>query len=77
MADQMIRGGRVVDGSGADAREADVRVLAGRIAALEDTEYLFICEGAMVFYDDDGVTGYLGWEEIAKMKAGFEAASAA
>ena len=45
--------------------------------ALEDTEYFFLCEGPMVFYGDEGMTGYFGWEEIAKMRAGFEASSAA
>jgi hypothetical protein len=36
--------------------------------ALEDTEYLFICDGPVVYFDDDGLTGYLGWEEIQHMK---------
>jgi len=45
--------------------------------ALEDTEYFFLCEGPLVFYDENGITGYLGWEEVARMKAAFEAASAA
>jgi len=38
--------------------------------ALEDTEYIFVCDGPLVFYDDNGVTGYLGWEELARMRAG-------
>ena len=46
-------------------------------AALEDTDYLFICEGPMVFYGDEGITGYFGWEEVARIQAGFEAASSA
>jgi len=37
--------------------------------ALEDTDYLFICEGPMVFYADEGITGYFSWEEVAKMQA--------
>jgi anti-sigma factor ChrR (cupin superfamily) len=36
--------------------------------ALEDTEYLFICDGPVLFYDDDGFTGYLGWEQLEKLK---------
>ena len=34
----------------------------------EDTEYLFICEGPVLFYDKDGLTNYLSWEELARMK---------
>ena len=37
--------------------------------ALEDTEYIFICEGPLVFYDEKGITGYLGWEELRRMSA--------
>jgi hypothetical protein len=43
--------------------------------ALEDTDYLFICEGPLVLYDDNGITGYFGWEEVARMKAGYDAAT--
>ena len=39
---------------------------------LEDTEYLFICNGSILFYDDDGFTSYLGWEELARMKHDYE-----
>ena len=46
-------------------------------AALEDTEYIFICDGPLVFFDENGVSGYLGWEELARMKSGLEKASAA
>jgi len=45
--------------------------------ALEDTEYIFVCDGPLVFYDENGVTGYFGWEELAKMKAAVEASDAA
>ena len=45
--------------------------------ALEDTEYFFLCDGPLVFYDENGITGYLGWEEVARMKAAVDAASAA
>ena len=43
-------------------------VLHGETEALEDTEYLFICDGPIVFYDKDGLTSYLGWEELERMK---------
>lgn len=45
--------------------------------ALEDTDYFFLCEGPMVFYDENGVTGYFGWEEVSKMQAGAAASNAA
>ena len=44
-------------------------VLHGATVALEDTEYLFICDGPVMFYDDNGLTSYLSWEELARMKA--------
>ena len=34
MFDYLIKGGTVIDGTGAPAREADVAVLDGRIAAI-------------------------------------------
>ena len=40
----------------------------GTTTALEDTDYIFICEGPVLFYDDDGFVGYLGWEEIQRIK---------
>ena len=43
-------------------------VLHGETEALEDTEYLFICDGPIVFYNEDGLTSYLGWEELERMK---------
>ena len=43
-------------------------VLHDETIALEDTEYLFICEGPVLFYDKDGLTNYLSWEELARMK---------
>jgi len=49
-------------------------VLHGATVALEDTEYLFICDGPVLFFDDNGLTHYLGWEELARMR---EAAKAA
>jgi len=37
--------------------------------ALEDTTYLFICEGAILFIDETSFTGYLNWEMLEKMQA--------
>jgi anti-sigma factor ChrR (cupin superfamily) len=44
-------------------------MLHGATTALEDTEYLFICNGPVIFFDDDNFTGYLGWEELTKLQA--------
>ena len=46
----------------------------GATTALEDTEYLFICDGPVLYFDDDGFTGYRGWEQLQRMQ---EAASKA
>ena len=43
-------------------------VLHGATEALEDTVYLFICNGPLLFFNDDSFTGYLSWEELEKMK---------
>lgn len=43
-------------------------VLHGATEALEDTVYLFICNGPLLFFNDDQFTGYLGWEELEKMR---------
>jgi len=43
-------------------------VLHGATTALEDTEYLFICDGPVLFYNDDGIQSYLGWEELHRMR---------
>ena len=52
-------------------------VLHGATTALEDTEYLFICNGAVLFFNDDGFTSYLSWEELERMRAAQIAASTA
>ncbi len=52
-------------------------MLHGATTALEDTEYLFICNGPVLFFDDDKFTSYLSWEELERMKqAQLESASA-
>jgi len=43
-------------------------VLHGATEALEDTEYLFICNGPILFYDDEHFTVYKSWEEIEKLR---------
>ena len=45
-------------------------MLHGETTALEDTEYLFICNGPVLFFDDDKFTRYLGWEELQRMREG-------
>jgi quercetin dioxygenase-like cupin family protein len=50
-------------------------MLHGATTALEDTEYLFICNGPVLFFEENkGFTGYLGWEELRRMKQAHEAA---
>ena len=36
--------------------------------ALEDTEYLFICDGPVLFYGEDDFSGYLGWEQLQRLR---------
>ncbi len=43
-------------------------VLHGATEAVEDTEYLFICNGPIIFYDNDQLTTYTSWEEMEKMR---------
>lgn len=50
-------------------------VLHGATTALEDTEYLFICNGAVLFFDEDKFTSYLSWEELERMRAAQAAAA--
>jgi gentisate 1,2-dioxygenase len=40
----------------------------GATTALEDTEYLFICDGPILYFDEDGFTDYLGWEQLSRMQ---------
>ena len=43
-------------------------MLHGATTALEDTEYLFICNGPVLFYNEEGFTFYLGWEELRRLE---------
>ena len=40
----------------------------GATTALEDAEYLFFCDGPVLFFDKDGFTGYRGWEQVLRMQ---------
>ena len=49
-------------------------VLHGATTALEDTEYLFISNGAVLFFDEEqGFTSYLSWEELRRMENAYKA----
>jgi hypothetical protein len=48
-------------------------MLHGATTALEDTEYLFVCNGPVLFYNDDGFTGYINWETLQQTKDAFYA----
>ena len=51
-------------------------MLHGATTALEDTEYLFISNGAVLFFDEDrGFTSYLSWEELRRMEDAYNAKS--
>jgi anti-sigma factor ChrR (cupin superfamily) len=51
-------------------------MLHGATTALEDTEYLFICNGPLIFHDGEAFTSYLGWEEMERMRQSGEGANA-
>ena len=36
--------------------------------ALEDTEYLFIMQGAVLFFDGKQFLGYQGWEDSPRVR---------
>ena len=44
-------------------------MIHGATEALEDTEYLFLCDGPVLFFEESkGFTGYLGWEELRRIE---------
>jgi quercetin dioxygenase-like cupin family protein len=43
-------------------------VLHGATTALEDTLYLFFCQGPILYFDDNGFTGYTNWEVVEKLR---------
>ncbi len=42
-------------------------VLHDATTALEETTYLFLCQGPVLYFSDDAFTGYMNWETVAKM----------
>jgi anti-sigma factor ChrR (cupin superfamily) len=43
-------------------------VLHDSTTALEDTTYMFICDGSVLYFDDNTFTGYTNWETIEKLR---------
>ena len=43
-------------------------VLHDATTALEDTTYLFICNGAVLFFDENGFTRYANWEVMGRLR---------
>ena len=41
-----------------------------RTEALEDVDYLMLADGPVLFFDENGFTGYFGWEELRRLQAG-------
>lgn len=48
-------------------------MLHGATTALEDTEYFFMCDGPVLSYDENGLTSYMGWEELERTREAHEA----
>ena len=44
--------------------------------ALEDTEYLFICDGPVLFFGENEFSGYLGWEQLQRLRDAHQAKAA-
>jgi quercetin dioxygenase-like cupin family protein len=44
-------------------------ILHDATTALEDTTYLFICNGAVLYFDENSFTRYLNWEVVERMRA--------
>ena len=38
--------------------------------AVEDVDYLMLADGPVLFFDENGFTGYFGWEELRRLQAG-------
>lgn len=51
-------------------------MIHGATTALEDTEYLFICNGPVLFFGEDNFNGYIGWEELKRAQDEFEKSKA-
>ena len=37
--------------------------------ALEDVDYLMLADGPVIGFDENGFTGYFGWEELRRLQA--------
>ena len=48
-------------------------MIHGATTALEDTEYLFICNGPVLFFGENQFEGYISWEELKRAQDAFEA----
>ena len=48
-------------------------MIHGATTALEDTEYLFICNGPVLFFGEEQFEGYISWEELKRAQDTFEA----
>ena len=48
-------------------------MIHGATTALEDTEYLFICNGPVLFFGEEQFEGYISWEELKRTQDAFEA----
>ena len=48
-------------------------MIHGATTALEDTEYLFICNGPVLFFGENQFEGYISWEELKRAQDVFEA----
>ena len=47
-------------------------VLHDETKAVEDTTYLFISNGSVMFFDENGFTRYTNWEVMEKLRASAE-----
>jgi quercetin dioxygenase-like cupin family protein len=52
-------------------------VLHDATTALEDTTYLFFCQGPVLYFDEKNFTGYTNWETIEKLRETHAAATQA
>ena len=43
-------------------------VIHGETKALEDTVHLNIADGPVIFYDEQGLTTYFGWEQVEAIR---------
>ena len=51
-------------------------MIHGATTALKDTEYLFICNGPVLFFGENNFNGYISWEEMKRAQDAFGASKA-